>query len=117
MYTISKQFGFEASHHLPLLPSTHKCSRDHGHSYQVIVELRALEVDAYGFVVDYGELDAFKQYIDATLDHRDLNDVLPIHPTAENIAKYLFDWCAAIWPQVVAVTVQETGKTSARYAP
>ncbi len=115
MYTIRKQFEFSASHQLSHLPSGHQCSRLHGHNYIVEVELQATELDNNGFVVDYGELKPFKEYIDSTLDHRHLNDVLGFHTTAENIARHLYSWCLSRWPQTIAVSVSETPKTWARY--
>ena len=111
MYTITKEFSFDASHQLDGLPEGHKCSRLHGHSYRVEVELQSDTLNEAGFVVDYGDLKPFKEYIDSTFDHRHLNDVLPFQTSAENIAKHLLDWCKQLWPQTVAVRVSETPKT------
>lgn len=116
MYTISKEFAFEAAHHLPLMPDDHKCKRPHGHSYRVIVELRSPRLNEYGFVVDYGDLAPLKNYIDAELDHRDLNEVLTVPTTAENIAYHLFGLCRKMWPQTIRVGVSETAKTWAWYS-
>lgn len=116
MYTISKQFEFSASHRLSQLPDSHPCARLHGHNYTVWIELTG-ELDERGFVVDYGDLASLKQMIDSTLDHRHLNDVLPCYPTAENIAKWLYDWAKKQWPQVTAIRVSETEKTWAEYRP
>jgi 6-pyruvoyltetrahydropterin/6-carboxytetrahydropterin synthase len=46
-----------------------------------------------------------------------LNDVLPYNPTAELIALYLYDYFKPDFPKLVAVSVKETPKTIARYAP
>lgn len=117
MYRITKQFHFSASHVLLGLPDGHPCGRLHGHNYLVEIELSAGAVDDRGFVVDYGDLAPLKRYIDDTVDHRHLNDIVPGQPSAENIARHLFDWCAALWPQVTAVRVSETPKTWAEYRP
>jgi 6-pyruvoyltetrahydropterin/6-carboxytetrahydropterin synthase len=118
MYRISKEFAFSASHQLVGLEASHPCARLHGHNYVVQVELAATELNAHGFVRDYRDLDAFKQYIDATVDHRHLNEVFgDTRTTAEHIAKHLYDWCAERWPEVVAVMVSETPKTRAEYRP
>ena len=37
--------------------------------------------------------------------------------TAEVIGKWLYDWCKARWPEVIAVRVEETPKTWAEYRP
>jgi 6-pyruvoyltetrahydropterin/6-carboxytetrahydropterin synthase len=78
--------------------------------------LQAPAVNDLGFVVDYGELKPLKDYIDTALDHWHLNDVLAIQPSAENLARHLYDFCKARWPQTVAVRVSETPKTWATYS-
>lgn len=115
MYTITKQFHFSASHQLDKLPSDHKCARLHGHNYIVEVELQSNELDQVGFVIDYGELSAFKQYIEWEIDHRHLNDLFSFHTSAENLAKHFYDWCKGRWQQTTSVKVSETPKTWAEY--
>lgn len=115
MYKISKQFAFSASHILEGLPQEHPCSRLHGHNYVVTVHLRAEGLNNVGFIKDYRELDNIKRYIDETFDHRHLNDILPFNPTAENIAKYLYDVFVKDIPELYAVEVSETPKTTAIY--
>ena len=118
MYRITKEFHFSASHQLFGLPPEHQCARLHGHNYIVVVELTAAALNAHGFVRDYLDLGDLKRYIDDTLDHRHLNDVLGDDcVTAERMAKHLFDWCHARWPEVTAVKVSETPKTWAEYRP
>lgn len=117
MLTITKEFHFSASHVLDKLPSWHKCSRLHGHNYVVLLELCApLEnlTDA-GFVRDYGDLDAFKGWLDDTLDHRHLNDAVDFSPSAERLAHWIYGLWAARYPELVAVWVSETPKTWAIY--
>lgn len=116
MYTISKEYHFSASHQLFQLPPDHPCHRLHGHNYVVEVELESESLNQYGFVKDYRDLDALKDYIDERFDHRHLNEVLGDDSvTAENIAKHFYDWCKAQWPEVVAVRVRETPKSCAEY--
>lgn len=89
MFTISKEFAFEASHRLDRLDPDHKCGRWHGHSYRVVVEISGRTDGVTGFVIDYAELDPVKRWIDETLDHRSLNDVERfdgVNPTAEMLA-------------------------------
>ncbi len=117
MFRITKEFHFSASHRLEHLPEDHQCHRLHGHNYIVVVELAAKELNADGFVRDYHELKPLKTHIDDDFDHRHLNDVMDIHPTAENMAKYFFDWCKHRWPETAAVKVSETPKTWAEYRP
>lgn len=118
MYAITKEFTFDASHVLSGLPTSHPCGRLHGHTYRVVVELKRAQLNAIGFVVDYGELGKLKQYIDQVFDHRHLNDVLgDINPTAENLAYHFYRYCKNNWPETVAVRVSETPKTWAEYRP
>jgi 6-pyruvoyltetrahydropterin/6-carboxytetrahydropterin synthase len=117
MYEIGKTFTFEAAHSLPALPEGHKCRRPHGHSYRVTLVLRTSGLDDYGFVRDYGELHEFRSWIDAHLDHRDLNTVLPVPTTAEHLARLLYGVAAEFYPETVAVRVQETATTYAEYRP
>lgn len=118
MYKISKQFHFSASHQLLNLPDDHPCARMHGHNYIVEVVLQSETLNQYGFVIDYNDLDALKNFIDENLDHRHLNDVLGNDfTTAEHLAKYLYDWAKPQWQEVTAVRVSETPKTWAEYCP
>ena len=113
MYKISKQFAFSASHQLFGLGEDHPCARLHGHNYVVTVHLKAEKLDNTGFVKDYRALSMVKEYIDNHLDHRHLNDVISGNPTAENIAYYLFSIFKSDIPELYAVEVSETPKTSA----
>lgn len=141
MFTIAKRFEFSASHVLAGLADDHPCARLHGHNYIVEVELRGDTVDGRGFVLDYGELAPFKRWIDDTLDHRHINDVVEWNPTAEHLAVWLHTQAcnvlglgsepdadvslsglvmgssAELHPWVSAVRVYETPKTVAEYRP
>lgn len=119
--TIAKDFTFSASHRLIGLAADHPCSRLHGHNYTVRLQITG-EVDAIGFVVDYRQLAAFKDYLDNELDHQHLNDVLPrINPTAENLSAHLRSKAFAVLlgldgfeftdSTTVSVSVSETPKT------
>jgi 6-pyruvoyltetrahydropterin/6-carboxytetrahydropterin synthase len=116
MYIIRKEFSFSASHCLDHLPPEHPCSRIHGHNYVVTVELRAQNVDLQtNFVRDYRALDVVKNYLDLHFDHHHLNRVVGYPPTAENMAYNFFQTFKKEIPELYAVEVSETNKTSARY--
>lgn len=118
MYKISKQFAFSAAHSLDGLPGDHPCTRLHGHNYVVTVHLRSKELNDTGFVKDYNELKVVKQYIDEYIDHRNLNDIMyPVNSSAENLARMFFDIFKPMLPELYAVEVSETPKTSAIYEP
>lgn len=123
MYRIGKAFRFEAAHHLPGLPEGHKCARPHGHSYTAeVTVVTGAELTGPGFVVDFAELAALGTYLDAAFDHRDLNAVLPVASTSENLAAHLYQWCTVnltlpAGVRVEKVRVSETASTFAEYIP
>lgn len=118
MFAVSKRFAFSASHVLHGLGDDHPCSRLHGHNYDVEVLVESEALDARGFVVDFRELDPVKAWIDATLDHRHLNDVLEGQPSAEAIARHVHEWCERELPfGVAAIRVWETPRAYAEYRP
>jgi len=115
MYQISKSFHFSASHQLNGLEKDHPCSRLHGHNYVVTIVLRSEGLDPNGFVLDYGELKPIKDFIDNSLDHRHLNKVMVFNPTAENIARMIYQKFIGQFKSLYAVKVKETDKTEAIY--
>ena len=119
MHTVSKDFAFEASHHLDpaLLGPTHKCCRMHGHSYRVRVYCSAEKLDRRGFVIDYAEISAAVDPVIARLDHNFLNQLLPFHTTAENLAEWFFYTLKDALPSVSRVDVFETAKTCCTFVP
>lgn len=127
MIRIGKTFRFEAAHVLPNHDG--KCSRPHGHSYQVEVVLAGYGlVDTAGasdegMLMDFGTVSAAWKQIEDQLDHRNLNEQLPpqYHPTtAEHIAGYLFDFFQAELveggPQGVHVTSVRVWETATGWA-
>lgn len=118
MYKITKEFACSCSHQLHGLPETHPCSRVHGHNYVITAELKSESLNEVGFVKDYRELEPIKKFVDNVMDHRHLNDVFVGHnPSAENMAKIIFDMFKEEIPQLSAISVSETPKTVARYEP
>lgn len=116
---ITKKFEFSASHQLFGLDEGHQCARLHGHNYVVELELSAdrTELTPTGFVRDYGELASFKSWLDRTLDHRHLNDLVDTNPTAENLAVWLYERWSKQFPELTSVRISETPKTWAEYRP
>ena len=111
-HTVSKRVTFESAYSLPHLPAGHKCREMHGHSYVVQIYCTG-PLDARGFVLDFAEIsDAVKPII-ARLDHRILNDVLPVPSTAENLAAWIMHELMPHLPLLSRVDVYETARTCA----
>lgn len=92
MPSISKSYSFDAAHHLPQLAGQvpeHKCSRLHGHTYRVKVQVTGPIDYSTGMILDYAELDKVVKPLIEAFDHRDLNTVIPSGPTAERLAMFL----------------------------
>lgn len=118
MYRIAKSLEFSASHVLDGLPEGHQCGRLHGHNYVVEVELASDTLTDEGFVLDYGALDDLFAHIKDRFDHRHLNDHLLGNPTAENLARVIYEVAHTSGLHLVsAVRVRETPKTLAEYRP
>jgi 6-pyruvoyltetrahydropterin/6-carboxytetrahydropterin synthase len=110
---ITRQFNFEACHHLP--GHRGKCLRPHGHSYRLEISLRGPikqipGASDDGMVMDFDDL---KRIVNSTIieelsdsvprgrnarpikaggmDHNDLNDVTGIRTTAENLVHWIWD--------------------------
>ena len=115
MHTIGIAYQFEAGHYLTGLPDTHKCSRPHGHNYEVIVEFKSATLNDVGFVIDYFDARPIKDFIDAEWDHRMLNDVVEFNTTVENLAEFLFTKFKPQFPQLSSITFKETPTSVARY--
>jgi len=87
MYYVCKRLEISAAHSL-MLSYESKCEQLHGHNWIVKIYCRSEELNADGMVTDFTQI---KRDIEGALDHRNLNDVLPINPTAENIARWICD--------------------------
>ena len=107
MYYVSKKIRIAASHHLEVDYPT-KCARPHGHNYEIEVFCKAVRLDANGMVVDFKTI---KERVTDRLDHRNLNEVLPFNPTAENLARWI---CEQI-PCCYKVIVKETEDNTATF--
>lgn len=115
--SLTKTIDFEAAHWLPTFPEGHKCRRLHGHSFKVDLVISG-EVDpAKGYLQDFGEIKAATDPIRQRLDHYCLNDIEGLdNPTAEQLAKWIYDRLRDALPMLERVRVRETCTSAAEYA-
>jgi 6-pyruvoyltetrahydropterin/6-carboxytetrahydropterin synthase len=124
MFEVTVEDSFAAGHYLRNYRG--KCENPHGHNYKVRVTLSGKELDQAGLLLDFKDLrEVMRQVIDR-LDHQMLNSIEPfkdLNPSAENLAKYLYDQTNTGLSQmtngrvhVKAVTVFETDTTTAKYS-
>jgi 6-pyruvoyltetrahydropterin/6-carboxytetrahydropterin synthase len=107
--TLFKDFQFEAAHRLPQVPDSHRCSRLHGHSFRLRIEVTG-EVDpTFGWLMDFAEIKAAVKPIVAQLDHAYLNEIPGLeNPTSERLAAWIWQRLKPALPLLSAVTIQET---------
>ena len=103
---LRKTFQFEAAHLLPELPSTHKCRRLHGHSFQVEIVVAGDCDPKLGWLIDYAEINELFKPLWEQLDHRYLNDIPGLeNPTSENIAVWIWTRLKPRLPLLAEVVV------------
>src|SRR5436190_832566 len=121
MYRVTKEIHFCYGHRL--LDYSGKCKHLHGHNGRAVIVLETETLDALGMVMDFTVIkQVVGKWIDDALDHRMLlhrdDPIIPelrkqgepfveldVNPTAENIAKLIYDRAASQGLPVVEVTL------------
>jgi 6-pyruvoyltetrahydropterin/6-carboxytetrahydropterin synthase len=120
MFELEKRFSFDAGHVLPFHHG--KCSTPHGHTYGLRVIIRSPTLQSEGpeknMVMDFSHISSIvKPMINEYLDHKWLNDSLKNDsPTAEFIAKWIYDYLEPQIPGLHAIVIHETESASATYS-
>lgn len=130
-YAVSKRIEFCYGHRL--LDYEGACAHPHGHNAVAEIELHAPALNSQGMVCDFGDIKRImKGWIDHELDHKmilrrddpltaalqQLGEpvcVIDRNPTAEEIARLIFEHAHTVDLPVVRVTVWETPTSFARY--
>lgn len=131
MYRVTREISFCYGHRL--LNYDGKCRHLHGHNGRALLTLEAAQLDGLGMVMDFSRIKrVVSTWIDETLDHRMLlhrDDpalpflrqqgepvfVMDVNPTAENIARLIFDFARSQGFPVVEVQLWETESCYATY--
>lgn len=108
MYKIKKRLVVSAAHYLKLDYDS-KCTSLHGHNWIIDVYLKSKELNNNGMIMDFSLI---KEKIEKKLDHKILNDVIDVNPTAENIAYWI---CQQLAPFCYKVVVEESPNNIASY--
>ena len=131
MYLVTREIDFCYGHRL--LNYDGKCRHLHGHNGRVVISLQSDTLDHRGMVIDFSDIkNVVSRWIDEQLDHRMIlckdDPVVPLlkdmgeplhlidaNPTAENIAKLIFEYSQAKGFPVVEARLWETPRCSATY--
>jgi len=99
------------------------CSRLHGHNWDVEVSVCSEVLNDLGIAIDFREIKNQTKSVAKRLDHQYLNEISPfdvLNPTAENIAKYIFDEVELLINtkdvKVKEVTIWETARSAVTYS-
>ena len=130
-YSVTTRIEFCYGHRL--LDYQGICKHPHGHNAVVEVEVRSIALDERGMVCDFADIRrVVKTWVDRELDHKMIlrrDDPLvealqrlgePVflvdsNPTAEHIARIIYDYVAASGLPIVRVTLWETPTSHATY--
>lgn len=69
------------------------CARLHGHNWKIEVEIIGYKLNEIGMIIDFKKIKKYTKEVISELDHSYLNDhpyFTDKNPTAENIAKFIF---------------------------
>ena len=131
MYSVTKEIHFCYGHRL--LNHKGKCKNLHGHNATAVIRLESDQLDELGMVIDFADIGDFvKSWLDEHIDHKMLlhrdDPFLPAvqqagepvfimnaNPTAENIARLIFDYVEQGGFPVVEVALHETDSALASY--
>lgn len=131
MYSVVKQLSFCYGHRL--LNYQGKCAHPHGHNGRAEIEFGAEALDRPGMVIDFVDIKSeVKRFLDDELDHKmllrhddpltkilqDLGEpvfIMEQNPTAENIARVIFEFAKQRGLPVLSVRLWETETSYAEY--
>ncbi len=133
MFGVSRELHFCYGHRL--LNYQGKCRHLHGHNGRVVLTLQSSALDELGIVTDFSRMkEGVGGWNVRMLDHRMLlhcDDpaltflkqqgepvfVMDVNPTAENIARLIFEFARGEGFPVVEVRLWETESSFASYRP
>jgi len=131
MHQVTREIPFCYGHRL--LNYNGKCRNLHGHNGMAVITIESENLDELGMVMDFSDIKrTVSTWIDEQFDHRmllhkddpalpgllALNEpvqILDVNPTAENIARLIFEFVKSCNYPVISVTLWETPSCNATY--
>lgn len=108
MVIVFKEFRLYCCHSVTAFGSDHKCSRKHGHTYKIRVEVEC-ELDPKTMIaIPFEQIEEAWQKKCGDLDHTDLNDKFGPNATTEVLAMFIQGQMSFEVQKPVNVIVQET---------
>ncbi|MBS0208839.1 MAG: 6-carboxytetrahydropterin synthase [Planctomycetes bacterium] len=133
MFRVSREIDFCYGHRL--MNYDGKCRYLHGHNGRAVIVIESDQLDERGMVMDFSDIkQVISTWVDDHLDHRMLlrkdDPMVPIlekageplylldmNPTAENIARLIYEVAAEHQFPVVETRLWETPRCYATYRP
>ena len=131
MFRVTREIDFCYGHRL--LDYDGKCKYLHGHNGRAVIVLEGESLDHRGMLLDFSDIkDVVSRWIDDHLDHRMLlhrdDPVVPVlremgepmylldqNPTAENIARLIFEFTLSQGLPIIEAHLWETPRCFATY--
>lgn len=132
MHRVTREIEFCYGHRL--LNYDGKCRHLHGHNGKAVITIESATLDERGMVLDFGDIKrVVSTWIDENLDHKmilhrddpavpalkELGEpmyLIDANPTAENIAKVIYDVTRDAGFPIVEAKLWETPKCYATFA-
>ena len=132
MFSVTRLIHFCYGHRL--MDYEGKCRHPHGHNGKIDITMKGSKLDKRGMVMDFEDIkQTVQKWVDSELDHKmllnkkdplvrilqDMGEpvvVMDGNPTAENIAKLIFEHAKKRGLPVVNVRIWETVNSYAEYA-
>jgi len=118
MFELMVEDTFSAAHQLKGYKG--RCENLHGHTFKVQIFIEGEKLKPEGYLIDFQDLKAALKKVLDELDHSYLND-LPyfkeLNPTAESLAKLIYEKMRPLVSDLKKVTVWESASASASYRP
>ena len=115
---IYRTYTIHSARYIPTLPDSHPCSKMHGHTFKITIELDGPINESTGFVIDFYDLDIIvNRKIIKCLDHKVLNDIDALkNPSSEHLAIWIWKHLISSLPILSQITISEEHGTGIKYS-